>query len=96
MPTTDTELATLVQREYKEGFVTDIDADTLPPGLDEEVIRAISARKGEPAFMLEWRLAAYQRWLAMPRPEWAQVPLPAHRLPVHQLLLRAEAAGVVG
>jgi len=76
MPTTDTELATLVQREYKEGFVTDIDADTLPPGLDEEVIRAISARKGEPAFMLEWRLAAYQRWLAMPRPEWAQVHYP--------------------
>jgi len=76
MPTTDTELATLVQREYKEGFVTDIDADTLPPGLDEEVIRAISARKGEPKFMLDWRLDAYRRWLSMPRPAWAQVHYP--------------------
>jgi len=76
MATTETELATLVQREYKEGFVTDIDADTLPPGLDEKVIRSISQRKGEPAFMLDWRLDAYRRWLSMPRPEWAHVNYP--------------------
>ena len=76
MTATETELATLVQREYKEGFVTDIDADTLPPGLDEEVIRSISARKAEPAFMLDWRLEAYRRWLCMPRPGWAHVNYP--------------------
>ncbi|MDD9883198.1 MAG: Fe-S cluster assembly protein SufB [Gammaproteobacteria bacterium] len=76
MTATETELATLVQREYKEGFVTDIDADTLPPGLDEEVIRSISARKAEPAFMLDWRLEAYRRWLSMPRPGWAHVNYP--------------------
>lgn len=74
--TTEKDLAALVQREYKEGFVTDIDADTLPPGLDESVIREISARKGEPDFMLEWRLDAYRRWLAMPQPRWAQVRYP--------------------
>ncbi len=76
MTTTEKDLATLVQREYKEGFVTDIDADTLPPGLDEDVIRTISARKEEPAFMLEWRLDAYRRWLAMTQPKWAQVHYP--------------------
>ena len=76
MATTEKDLTTLVQREYKEGFITDIDADTLPPGLDEDVIRTISARKEEPAFMLEWRLDAYRRWLAMTQPKWAQVHYP--------------------
>ena len=76
MTTTEKDLATLVQREYKEGFVTEIDADTLPPGLDEDVIRTISAKKGEPEFMLEWRLDAYRRWLTMPQPKWAQVHYP--------------------
>ena len=70
------DLAALVQREYKEGFVTDIDADTLPPGLDEGVIRAISERKEEPEFMLKWRLDAYQKWLKMPQPKWAHVQHP--------------------
>ena len=73
MSTTEKDLATLVQRDYKEGFVTDIDADTLPPGLNEEVVRAISAKKEEPAFLLEWRLEAYRRWLEMPPPEWAHL-----------------------
>ncbi len=76
MMTTEKSLATLVEREYKEGFVTEIDADTLPPGLDEDVIASISARKGEPEFMLEWRLEAYRRWLTMPQPQWAQVHYP--------------------
>ena len=54
-----TDLDELVKREYKEGFVTDIEADTFPPGLDESVIKALSAKKNEPEFMLEWRLAAF-------------------------------------
>ena len=65
----------LVGRQYKEGFVTEIDSDTLPPGLDEGVIKAISARKNEPAFMLEWRLEAFRRWQSMVEPAWAHVRL---------------------
>ena len=66
----------LVGREYKEGFVTEIDSDTLPPGLDEGVIRTISDKKNEPDFMLEWRLDAYRRWGSMNTPEWAHVYYP--------------------
>ncbi len=67
------DLDRLVGREYKEGFVTEIDAETLPPGLNEDVVRAISEKKREPAFMLEWRLQAYRHWLTMREPRWAQV-----------------------
>ena len=63
----------LVSREYKHGFITDIEADTLPPGLDEDVVRAISAKKQEPEFMLEWRLKAFRHWQAMRHPTWAHV-----------------------
>ena len=73
---TDKELASLAQREYKEGFVTDIDADTLPPGLDEDVIRTISRKKEEPEFLLEWRLGAYRRWLDMEEPGWPHLHYP--------------------
>ena len=66
----------MVGREYKEGFVTEIDSDTLPPGLDERVIRTISGKKNEPDFMLEWRLDAYRRWGSMNTPEWAHVHYP--------------------
>ena len=67
----------LVNREYKYGFVTDIEADSLPPGLSEDVIRLISAKKREPAFMLEWRLKAYRRWLEMSEPHhWANITYP--------------------
>ena len=72
----DKELASLAQREYKEGFVTDIDADTLPPGLDEDVIRTISRKKEEPEFLLEWRLDAYRRWLDMEEPGWPHLHYP--------------------
>ncbi len=68
-----TDLDELVGREYKEGFVTDIEADTLPPGLDEDVIRFLSAKKDEPDFVLEWRLDAFHRWQNMKQPNWAQV-----------------------
>ncbi|MGH8243538.1 MAG: LAGLIDADG family homing endonuclease, partial [Steroidobacteraceae bacterium] len=70
------ELETLVARKYRHGFVTDIASDTVPPGLDEDVIRLISAKKGEPAFMLDWRLKAYRRWLRMTVPTWAHVHYP--------------------
>ncbi len=71
-----TEYDQLVKSEYEHGFVTEIESDTLPPGLDEDVIRAISQRKGEPEFMLEWRLNAYRKWLEMPTPRWASVHYP--------------------
>ena len=65
---------TLVNREYKHGWVTDIETDTLPPGLSEDVVRAISAKKQEPAFLLEWRLKAYRRWLTREEPHhWANL-----------------------
>ena len=63
----------LVNRGYEHGFITDIESDTLPPGLNEDVIRAISAKKGEPEFLLEWRLQAYQHWLTLKEPEWAHL-----------------------
>ncbi|MEM6503412.1 MAG: Fe-S cluster assembly protein SufB [Cyanobacteria bacterium P01_C01_bin.89] len=67
---------TLVDQPYKYGFVTDIEADSLPPGLNEDVIRAISAKKNEPAFLLEFRLKAYRRWLTMTEPTWPDVDYP--------------------
>ena len=70
------QLESLAQQEYKYGFITDIEADSLPPGLNEDVIRAISHKKGEPEFMLEWRLKAYRRWLEMKEPKWAKVSYP--------------------
>ncbi len=76
MATEPDQIQDLVNQRYKHGFVTDIETDALPPGLDESVIRAISARKEEPEFMLEWRLRAYQQWLEMREPEWAHVNYP--------------------
>ncbi len=64
------EVRELAQKEYEHGFVTDIQSDTLPPGLNEDVIRTISAKKSEPQWMLEWRLDAYEKWLKMTPPEW--------------------------
>ncbi len=69
-------IESLVNREYQHGFVTDIEADTLPPGLNEEVVAAISARKGEPQWLLDWRLKAYRRWLTMTEPAWPNVKYP--------------------
>ena len=66
----------LVNREYKWGFVTEIESDTVPKGLSEEVIRTISAKKGEPEFMLAWRLKAYRGWLKMREPHWPNVSYP--------------------
>ena len=67
----------LVNREYKYGFVSDIESDVIPAGLSEDVVRLISAKKGEPPFMLEWRLKAYRRWLEMKEPHhWANITYP--------------------
>jgi Fe-S cluster assembly protein SufB len=76
MSTKPTELEALVARKYRHGFVTDIASDTVPPGLDEDVIRLISAKKNEPAFMLDWRLKAYRRWTRMSEPTWSSVRYP--------------------
>src|SRR3972149_3221301 len=80
MSTTTKTLEALANREYKWGFVSDIEADTLPPGLSEDVIRLISAKKKEPEFMLDWRLRAYRHWASLERsagePKWANVTYP--------------------
>jgi Fe-S cluster assembly protein SufB len=70
------EIQALTQAEYKAGFVTDIEQDTLPPGLNEDVIRFISAKKDEPEWLTEWRLKAYRHWLTMKEPTWAHVHYP--------------------
>src|SRR5687767_2003381 len=67
------QVSQLTQKDYKYGFVSDIEADQVPAGLSEETVRLISAKKNEPAFMLDWRLKAYRHWLTMKEPEWANV-----------------------
>jgi len=67
------ELESLVERQYRHGFVTDIESDTVPPGLDEDVVRLISRKKGEPAFLTQWRLKALRHWLTMREPHWSHV-----------------------
>ena len=66
----------LANKDYKYGFVTDIEAEAIPRGLNEEIIHIISAKKDEPDFMLEWRLKAYQHWLTMKEPTWPNVNYP--------------------
>ena len=73
MSTTTPDLDAIVGQKYRHGFVTDIESDTVPPGLDEDVIRLISRKKGEPGFMLDWRLKAYRHWLTMRAPDWAHL-----------------------
>ena len=73
MATDNKDVDELIRGEYRHGFVTDIESDTVAPGLDEDVIKFISHKKGEPAFMLEWRLKAYRHWLTMQEPKWAHL-----------------------
>jgi Fe-S cluster assembly protein SufB len=70
------DLQDLTQREYPYGFSTDLAADAVPRGLSEDVIRLISAKKGEPAFLLDWRLRAYRHWLTLTEPTWSSVRYP--------------------
>jgi Fe-S cluster assembly protein SufB len=76
MPTESQTIEELTQQEYRWGFVTDVAAETVPPGLSPEVIRYISAKKGEPDWLLEFRLKAYERWRTMAEPTWANVHYP--------------------
>ena len=80
MSSTVNQINDLTQQEYKWGFITSIDEDRLPPGLNEEIVRAISIKKGEPEFMLEWRLKAYRYWMTLEQkhaePTWANVKYP--------------------
>ena len=66
----------LASQDYKYGFVTDIESDSVPPGLNEDVIKKISAIKEEPEWLLEWRLKAYEHWLKMTEPRWPKVDYP--------------------
>ena len=76
MAATTHDVEALIERGYEHGFFTDIESDTVAPGLDEDVIRLISKKKDEPAFMLDWRLRAYRHWLTMSEPTWANVRHP--------------------
>ncbi len=76
MSNSSSNIEELVNKEYKYGFVTDIETDTVPPGLNEDVIRLISAKKEEPEWLLEWRLKAYRHWLTMVEPTWPNVHYP--------------------
>src|ERR1700728_2825583 len=66
----------LAEQKYKYGFVTDIESETAPKGLSEHTVRFISAKKGEPEWLLEWRLKAYRHWLTLTEPDWAKVHHP--------------------
>jgi Fe-S cluster assembly protein SufB len=76
MATEPNTIESLANREYKYGFVTEIEADTLPRGLNEEIIRMISEKKQEPEWMLQWRLKAFKHWLTMKEPTWPNVHYP--------------------
>ncbi|MBI3772472.1 MAG: Fe-S cluster assembly protein SufB [Gammaproteobacteria bacterium] len=69
-------ISQIIAKDYQAGFVTEIESDTLPRELNEEVIRTISAKKNEPEFMLQWRLDAYRHWLTMREPSWAHIKHP--------------------
>ena len=69
----NTEVAAALGRRYEAGFITEIETDSLPPGLSEDIVRQLSALKGEPEWMTEWRLKAYRHWLTMPTPHWAKL-----------------------
>ncbi|RYG83965.1 Fe-S cluster assembly protein SufB, partial [bacterium] len=73
MSTTEPQLDALLARRYQHGFVTDIESDTVPPGLDASTVTFISRKKGEPQFLLDWRLRALERWFTMKEPHWARL-----------------------
>ncbi len=77
MSTTTNTIDEWASQEYQYGFVTDIEADSAPPGLNEDIVRFISAKKGEPAWLTEWRLKSYRHWLKMVEPKWHNVRYPA-------------------
>ena len=74
LPTLDTVRA-VTDRQYQYGFITDIESDTAPIGLDEDTVRFISAKKSEPDWLLNWRLEAFRAWQKMPSPDWAKLQI---------------------
>src|SRR5581483_4793286 len=76
MSTATETIEEFVNKEYKYGFVTNVETDTIPPGLSEDIVRLISEKKKEPPFMLEWRLKAYRHWLTMTEPRWQKATYP--------------------
>src|SRR5512134_3143940 len=74
--TTETREQVKALDKYKHGFVTDIEMETAPKGLNEDIVRFISAKKNEPQWLLDWRLKAFRHWLSMPEPKWANVAFP--------------------
>ncbi|MCX8092362.1 MAG: Fe-S cluster assembly protein SufB, partial [Verrucomicrobiae bacterium] len=76
MPTATDTIESLVKREYKYGFYTEVETESAPPGLNEDIIRLISAKKREPSWLTEWRLRAYRHWMTMSVPAWAKVHYP--------------------
>jgi Fe-S cluster assembly protein SufB len=76
MTTATNTIAELANKEYKYGFVTEIESDAIPCGLSEDIVRIISAKKNEPEFLLEWRLKAFRHWLTMEEPKWPNVHYP--------------------
>ena len=74
--TTVEQIKNLTEESYKYGFVTDIDSETAPKGLSEDIVRFISAKKDEPDWLLQWRLKAYRYWLTMDEPTWANISYP--------------------
>jgi len=75
MATKQQDVIDLIERKYEHGFVTDIESDTIPPGLDEDVVRLISGKKDEPQFMLDWRLKAFKYWQTLREPNWAKLKI---------------------
>jgi len=73
MTTETLDVRSLANQAYKYGFITDIEADEAPPGLDESTVAFISAKKGEPQWLLDWRLKAFRAWLKMTPPDWAKL-----------------------
>ena len=71
MSTSSEHISQLINRDYEAGWTTDIEQDTAPPGLDESIVRFISAKKREPEWLLEWRLKAFRHWTEMKVPTWA-------------------------
>ena len=76
--TTDAVIQDLAAQKYKYGFTTEIEMEEFPKGLSPDIVRMISAKKGEPAWLLEWRLKAYEAWLKMEEPSWARI----HHAPI--------------
>ena len=66
----------ITNQEYKYGFTTDVETDVVPAGLNEDIVRLISAKKGEPEWLLEFRLKAFRKWQTMPVPTWAHLEIP--------------------